>query len=107
MSAICDLQYETLGKKKYIFILEKNADDTYALTIVYIDNQIQTDTRKTITCIMRLKLMSDVQYLSQKRAVKVRDQSFLPDVRVFLLYETLLVSIKHRYCDLLIVNYLD
>ena len=38
MSAICDLQYETLGKKKYIFILEKNADDTYALTIVYIDN---------------------------------------------------------------------
>jgi hypothetical protein len=78
---------ETLGKKKYIFILEKNADDTYALTIVYIDNQIQTDTRKTITCIMRLKLMSDVQYLSPKRAVKVRDQSFL-----------LGVSIKHRYC---------
>ena len=36
---------------------------------------------------MRLKLMSDVQYLSPKRAVKVRDQSFL-----------LGVSIKHRYC---------
>ena len=26
---------------------------------------------------MRLNLMSDVQYLSQKRAAKVRDQSFL------------------------------
>ena len=36
---------------------------------------------------MRLNLMSDVQYLSPKRAVKVRDQSFL-----------LGVSIKHRYC---------
>ena len=44
---------------------------------------------------MRLKLMSDVQYLSPKRAVKVRDESFLLGVRVFLLYETLLVSIKH------------
>ena len=64
-------------EKIYFYSREKNADDTYALTIVYIDNQIQTDTRKTITCIMRLKLMSDVQYLSPKRAVKVRDQSFL------------------------------
>ena len=45
--------------------------------------------------------------VTQERAVKVRDQSFLLGVRVFLLYETLPVSIKHRYCDRLIVNYLD
>ena len=32
---------------------------------------------------MRLKLMSDVQYLSPKRAVKVRDQSILLGVQVF------------------------
>ena len=32
---------------------------------------------------MRLKLMSDVQYLSQKRAVKVHDQSFILGVQVF------------------------
>ena len=56
-------------------------------------NASQTDVRRPI--------------LVTKRAVKVRDQSFLLGVRVFLLYETLLVSIKHRYCSHLIVKYLD
>ena len=33
-----NLYARLLGKKKYIFILEKNADDTYAQTITQIDN---------------------------------------------------------------------